>query len=50
MKPEPGNRSVRVSARHVAEGFRAVGAVPGDTVLYHGALSSMGTVEGGVGR
>jgi aminoglycoside 3-N-acetyltransferase len=45
--PERGDPSIRVHAEDVARGFRAVGALPGDVVLYHGSLSSMGHVEGG---
>ena len=47
MEHDKGDLAVKVGVREVAEGFRAVGAVPGDTVLFHGSLSSMGTVEGG---
>jgi aminoglycoside 3-N-acetyltransferase len=47
MEPEKGDPSIKVGIRDVAQGFRAVGAVSGDTVLFHGSLSSMGTVEGG---
>lgn len=47
MIPEPGDRSIHVTAEDVCRAFRAVGAQPGDTVLYHGSLSSMGTVDGG---
>jgi len=47
MEPEKGDPSVRVDVRDVADGFRAAGAVLDDTVLFHGSLSSMGTVAGG---
>ncbi|OGV74381.1 MAG: hypothetical protein A3K19_27220 [Lentisphaerae bacterium RIFOXYB12_FULL_65_16] len=47
MEPEKGDPNVKVGIREVADGFRAVGAMPGDTVIYHGSLSSMGQVEGG---
>jgi len=47
MIPEKGDASIHVTAEDVCRGFRAVGAEPGDTVLYHGSLSSMGTVDGG---
>jgi len=36
-----------VTANGVRDGFRAVGAGPGDTLFYHGSLSSMGWVDGG---
>ncbi len=39
--------SVRVTSRDVARGFLSVGAIPGDLVIYHGSLSSMGMVDGG---
>ena len=47
MQPEPGNPSVTVNAEDVCAGFRAVGVVAGDVVMYHGSLSSMGTVRDG---
>ena len=47
MKPEPGDRSIRVARPDVAAALRSVGVSPGDTVLFHSSLSSMGTVEGG---
>jgi aminoglycoside 3-N-acetyltransferase len=47
MEPEKGDRAVRVGIREVAEGFRAVGALPDDIVMFHGSLRSMGNVEGG---
>lgn len=47
MEPEKGDPNVRVNANDVSAGFRAVGAKPGDTLIYHGSLSSMGHVEGG---
>ena len=47
MIPEKGNPGVHITAAAVCDGFRAAGAQPCDTVLYHGSLSSMGTVEGG---
>lgn len=47
MEHEKGNPAVKVGIREVAEGFRAVGAFPDDIVMFHGSLSSMGTVEGG---
>ena len=47
MEHEVGDPNVRVNAGDVAAGFRAAGAEPGDVVIYHGSLSSMGRVEGG---
>ena len=47
MEPERGDRSVEVTRADVAEAARAVGIVPGDTLFFHSALSSMGTVVGG---
>ena len=47
MKPEAGDRSVQVRSADVCKGFRDVGAKPGDVLMYHGSLSSMGTVIGG---
>ena len=47
MKPEPGDKSIRVTRLDVAAALRSVGVSPGDTVLFHSSLSSMGTVEGG---
>lgn len=47
MEPERGDRSIHVGAEDVYRGFRAVGAQPDDTLLYHGSLSSMGTVADG---
>ena len=44
MEHEKGDLTVNVGVDDVAEGFRAVGAVPGDTVIYHGSLSSMGKI------
>ena len=49
MEHEKGDPSVKVDRRAVCAGFQAVGAGPGDTVMFHGSLSSMGTVEGGPG-
>lgn len=37
-----------VDSAAVRAAFAAVGAVPGDTVVFHGSLKSMGWVEGGV--
>ena len=47
MRPEPGDKRIRVHRSDVAAAARAVGIVPGDTVMFHSSLSSMGTVVGG---
>ena len=47
MKPEIGNPAIRVDREIVCRAFREAGAVAGDTVLFHGSLSSMGTVVAG---
>ena len=47
MKPETGDKGIRVTRRHVAEALSGVGVVPGDTVMFHSSLSSMGRVVGG---
>jgi aminoglycoside 3-N-acetyltransferase len=47
MRPEPGDPSVRVTVEDVAAGARSVGVQPGDTVMFHSSLSSMGHVVGG---
>lgn len=47
MRAEPGDKSVLVDAGDVARAARGVGIVRGDTVMFHSALSSMGTVVGG---
>lgn len=47
MKPEVGDRNVKVSRHDVAAALRSVGVVFGDTVMFHSSLSSMGTVVGG---
>lgn len=47
MRPEPGDKSTRVRRADVAAAAREVGIVPGDTVMFHSSLSSMGTVIGG---
>ncbi|MBP5637880.1 MAG: AAC(3) family N-acetyltransferase [Victivallales bacterium] len=48
MTPEKGDKAIHVGRHDVADAFRRVGAIPGDTVMFHGSLSSMGTVDGGV--
>ncbi len=47
MKPEPGDKSAHVARKDVTSALRAVGVTSGDTVMFHSALSSMGTVIGG---
>lgn len=47
MRPEPGDKSLTVAAADVAAGVREVGVQPGDVVMFHSSLSSMGTVVGG---
>jgi len=47
MIPEPGNSALLVSAQDVCDGFQRAGAVPGDTVLYHGSMRSMGRLADG---
>ena len=47
MTPEKGDPRVQVTAEDVSRAFVAVGARPGDLLLYHGSLSSMGRVVGG---
>lgn len=49
MQPEKGNPAIQVDENLVCEAFRRVGAVAGDTVIFHGSLSSMGWVQGGPG-
>lgn len=45
---EIGDKSVHVSIEDVKKAYLEIGAQPGDTLLMHGSLSSMGTVDGGV--
>ncbi len=47
MEPEPGDPKVRVTRAEVAAAARQAGIVPGDLVLFHSSLSSMGHVVGG---
>ena len=47
MDPEPGDKSIKVSRQDVSAVARSVGVVPGDVVMFHSSLSSMGTVVGG---
>ena len=48
MIPEKGDKSIHVGRADVAAAFKRIGAVSGDVVMFHGSLSSMGTVDGGV--
>lgn len=43
----PQDSSSEVTSAAVAGGVRSVGAVPGDTVMFHSSLKSMGHVVGG---
>ena len=47
MDPERGDPSVIVRREHVAAAARECGVAPGDTLMFHSSLSSIGTVEGG---
>jgi len=47
MKPERGNPNIKVTRRDVCDAVRSVGVKPGDTVMFHSSLSSMGHVIGG---
>lgn len=47
MKPESGDKSLNITAEAVALGVRAVGLGPGDLVMFHSSLSSLGNVLGG---
>ena len=47
MDPQRGDKQIRVTAATVAAGLREVGVTPGDTVMFHSSLSSMGEVVGG---
>jgi len=47
VQPEKGDPSIRVKAEDVAAAAATVGVLPGDTVMFHSSLSSMGTVVGG---
>jgi aminoglycoside 3-N-acetyltransferase len=47
MRPEPGDKSIHVHRHDVTAAAQAVGIVPGDTVMFHSSLSSMGNVVDG---
>lgn len=47
MDPEHGDKTIKVTADIVAEGARSVGIGPGDVMMFHSSLSSMGDVVGG---
>ncbi len=47
MEPQPGDKNILVHRSDVAAAARSAGIVPGDTVMFHSSLSSMGTVVGG---
>ena len=47
MQPEIGDKSILVTRENVARAAREVGVIPGDTLMFHSSLSSMGTVVGG---
>ncbi len=47
MEPERGDPAIEVRQTDVTRALRAIGVRPGDTLLFHSSLSSMGTVVGG---
>jgi aminoglycoside 3-N-acetyltransferase len=47
MIPQTGNPDVLVTEQDVCDGFRRVGAAPGDVLLYHGSMKSMGRLTNG---
>jgi aminoglycoside 3-N-acetyltransferase len=47
MRPETGDKTFEVTAEDVAAGVRSIGIGPGDLVMFHSSLSSMGRVMGG---
>ena len=47
MRPEAGNGITDVHRSDVTTAAREVGITPGDTVMFHSSLSSMGNVVGG---
>jgi len=47
MKPEKGDKQIRVTHKEVVTGVKAAGVRFGDIVFFHSSLSSMGMVVGG---
>jgi aminoglycoside 3-N-acetyltransferase len=47
MTPQPEDMRPEVTAEDVAAGLRSVGVAPGDVVMFHSSLKSMGHVVGG---
>jgi aminoglycoside 3-N-acetyltransferase len=47
MIPETGDPDFLVTEQDVCDGFRRVGAGPGDVLLYHGSMKSMGHLADG---
>lgn len=47
MQPEPGDQTTEVTVADVADGVRSLGVGPGDVVMFHSSLKSMGHVSGG---
>ena len=44
---DPGDKTVQVTETDIVAAARDIGIVPGDTVMFHSSLSSMGWVVGG---
>ncbi len=47
MTPEPADKLPEVTVDDVAAGVRSIGVAPGDIVMFHSSLKSMGHVVGG---
>jgi aminoglycoside N3'-acetyltransferase len=47
MEPAASDASPPVDAQQVCAAFRTLGALPGDTVIFHASFKSMGHVSGG---
>lgn len=47
MQSESGDKTTEVTVADVAAGVRSLGVAPGDIVMFHSSLKSMGHVEGG---
>jgi aminoglycoside 3-N-acetyltransferase len=47
MEPEKGDPTIKVTRQDVSRALREVGLAPGDTLMFHSSLSSMGHVVGG---